>query len=68
MKVKQSMLRTPMDEEAWAHHVMADYDYIVRASERYGDMFWKMLSPAAKRTLINKVVDLERELLEAECQ
>jgi len=63
MKVKESKLRTSMDEEAWAFHVMADYDYIVRARERYEDMFWTKLSPAARKIIINKVIDLERELL-----
>jgi hypothetical protein len=53
------------EEEAWFHHVVKDFDYIV-CSGKYGPLFYKLLSDEAK-TIINNMYHLEKLKLEVEC-
>ena len=40
------------EEEAWLHHVVKDFDYVV-CSGKYGPLFYDMLSDDAKLILSN---------------
>lgn len=43
------------EEEAWLHHVLADFDYIVQ-SGRYGPLVYDKLSKETKQILHNMYV------------
>lgn len=53
------------EEEAWLHHVIKDFDYIV-CSGKYGPLFYKMLSDQAK-LIINNMRECEIRNMEVKC-
>lgn len=44
-----------MPEEAWVHHVVKDFDYIV-SSKKYQGMYYKMLSQETKDILLKILI------------
>jgi hypothetical protein len=53
------------EEEAWLHHVIKDFDYIVR-SGKYGPLFYALLSDEAK-FIINNMRECELRNMEVKC-
>jgi hypothetical protein len=53
------------EEEAWLHHVIKDFDYIVR-SGKYGPLFYALLSGEAK-FIINNMRECELRNMEVKC-
>jgi hypothetical protein len=43
------------EEEAWLHHTINEFDYVV-CSGKYGPLFYEMLSEDAKTILYNCAV------------
>jgi hypothetical protein len=43
------------EEEAWLHHVLKDFDYVVQ-SGKYGPLFYDLLSADTKQILFNMYV------------
>jgi len=50
------------EEEAWLHHVIKDFDYVVR-SGKYGPLFYPLLSDEAK-FIINNMRECEKRNLD----
>lgn len=53
------------DEEAWLHHVIKDFDFIV-CSGKYGPLFYDLLSDEAK-LIINNMRELTLRNMEIKC-
>jgi hypothetical protein len=53
------------EEEAWLHHVIKDFDYVVR-SGKYGPLFYTLLSDEAK-FIINNMRECELRNMEVKC-
>lgn len=53
------------EEEAWFHHVVKDFDYIV-CSGKYGPLVYKLLSDQAKLTL-NNMYNIEQRGWDIKC-
>jgi hypothetical protein len=53
------------DEEAWLHHVIKDFDFIV-CSGKYGPLFYDLLSDEAKM-IINNMRECKLRNMEIKC-
>ena len=53
------------EEEAWLHHVIKDFDYVVR-SGKYGPLFYALLSDESK-FIINNMRECELRNMEVKC-
>jgi len=53
------------EEEAWLHHLIKDFDYVV-CSGKYGPLFYDLLSDQAKLVL-NNMYNLEQRGWEISC-
>jgi hypothetical protein len=53
------------EEEAWLHHVIKDFDYVV-CSGKYGPLFYPLLSDQAK-LIINNMRECEIRNMEVKC-
>jgi hypothetical protein len=53
------------EEEAWLHHVIKEFDYVVR-SGKYGPLFYPLLSDEAK-LVINNMRECELRKMEVKC-
>lgn len=53
------------DEEAWLHHVIKDFDFIV-CSGKYGPLFYDLLSDDAK-LIINNMRECKLRNMEVKC-
>jgi len=53
------------EEEAWLHHVVKDFDYVVR-SGKYGPLFYELLSDESK-IIINNMRECKLRNMEVKC-
>lgn len=53
------------EEEAWLHHVIKEFDYVVR-SGKYGPLFYPLLSDEAK-LIISNMRECEIQNVEVTC-